>query len=226
MDGAVIEEDAFEPRQVEEPNVTLAADRGDGVPFLVARHPPRRQRRAADEQHARALVHCGLQDVEVEPPLAVGDPERDEARDGADEPHPIYHARVGRVGEDDLVAGIGEAEERVEHPVALAARNHNLAAPVIARPAAALDVGRHRLLQVVAAGERQPTVRLVLADCRPGRLHRLGGRRDVRVEVLQAQNLRVVARRGGNPIDVESRNLIRTRHFHPLLLSLQWSLIW
>ena len=105
-DRAAVEEHAFEPRQVQEPHVALAADRGNGLPFLVAGDPPGRQRRAADEKDARSLVHGGPQNVEVESPLAVGDPERDETRDGADEPHPIDHARVGRVGEDDLVAGI------------------------------------------------------------------------------------------------------------------------
>jgi hypothetical protein len=71
-----------------------------------------------------------------------------------DKAHPVEHAGVGGVGEDDLVAGIGQAEEGVEHRVALAARDHDLAAPVVARAAAALDVDGHGILEVVASGER------------------------------------------------------------------------
>jgi hypothetical protein len=67
-----------------------------------------------------------------------------------------------------------------------------------------LDVGGHGLLEVIAARERQPAVRVVLADRRPGRLHRGCRGWDVGVEVLQAKDVGVVAGRRGDPIDVEA----------------------
>jgi len=121
---------------------------------------------------------------------------------------------VGRVREDDIVTGIGEAEERVEHRVALATRDHDLPAPVVAGTSATLDVRRDGFLEVVAAGERQPAVRVVLADRRPGRLHGLCRGRDVGVEVLHAKNVGIVARRCGDAIDVEPRDVLETPDAH------------
>ena len=144
------------------------------------------------------------------------DVQRHEAGDGADEAHPVEHAGVGRVGEHDLVAGVGEAEERVEHRVALAGGDHDLPR-VVARAAAALDRRRDRLLQVVPAREGQPAVRVVGADRLAGRLQRGGGRRDVRVEVLEPQHLRVVAGRGGDPVDAEAGDVLEPADAHGLV---------
>ena len=130
--------------------------------------------------------------------------QRHEARDPAGQPYAIQHACVGRVGEHDLVTGIGQAEERVEHRVALAARDHDLAEPVVGRASAPLDLRSHRLFEVVAAGERQPAVRVVLADGGPRRLDHGHVGRDVGVEVLEAQDVGIVARGGGDAIDAEA----------------------
>ena len=54
----------------------------------------------------------------------------------------------------DLVTGVSETEQGVEHRVALAAGDDDLPPSVVARPATALDVGGNRLLEVVTAGER------------------------------------------------------------------------
>jgi hypothetical protein len=217
-DRATVEEDAFESAPVEKPEVALPADRGDRFPLLVARRPTGREGCVVDEDDARSLGDGGPERIEVEPPLAVGDVERGEPGNRPYEANAVQHARVGRVGEDDLVPGIGQAEERIEHCVALTARDHDFAPPVVARAAAALDVRGDRLLEIVATGEGQPAVRLVRADRRPRRLHRLPGRRDVGVEVLQAQDVRILTGRSGDAIDAEPRNVLEARDAHPLLL--------
>jgi hypothetical protein len=69
----------------------------------------------------------------------------------------------------------------------------------------------HGLLEVVAARERQPAVRVVLSDRRAGRLDRGRRGRDVGVEVLQAEDVRVVAGRRGDAVDAEARDVLETR---------------
>jgi hypothetical protein len=81
-----------------------------------------------------------------------------------------------------------------------------------------LDVGGHGLLEVIAARERQPAVRVVLADRRPGRLHRGCRGWDVGVEVLQAKDIGVVAGRRGDPIDVEAWDVRKPPDAHRTLL--------
>jgi hypothetical protein len=129
--------------------------------------------------------------------------ERCKPRLRADEPNPVEHARIGGVSQDDLVTRIREAEERVEHCVAFAARDHDLAGTVVAWAAAPLDVRGHRVLQVVAAGEREPAVRIVFADRGPGRLDRFLRRPNVGVEVLQPKDVGVVTCRCRDAVDVE-----------------------
>jgi hypothetical protein len=184
-DRPPVKQHALESGPVQQPQVPPAADRGNRLPLAVARHPPGGKRRVVQEDHARALRDRGRQRIQIESPSLVADLERDEPRHCPDQPHPVEHARVGRVGEENLVPGIGQTEQGVQHRIALAASDHDLPAPVVARPSATLDVGGHGLLEVVAAGERQPAVRLVLADRRPGRRHCRFGRRDVGVEVFQ-----------------------------------------
>lgn len=107
-------------------------------------------------RRARAVADGGVQGVQVEPPLAVDHVHQGQARHGADQPDAVQHARVGGIGEDDLVAGIGEAEERVDDGLPFAARDDDLALAVVARTAASLAVVGHGLLAVVAPRERQP----------------------------------------------------------------------
>jgi hypothetical protein len=86
-----------------------------------------------------------------------------EAGTSANETNAIDHCGVGGIRKDHLVARIGQAEEGVEHRIALPAGDHDLAPTVITRAAAPLDLGRHGLLEVVATREKEPTVRFVLA---------------------------------------------------------------
>src|SRR6185436_17858205 len=165
-DTVTVEQDAFEPAPVEEPQVLLTADRGDGVPLLVARDPAGRERRVVQEHDACARADGGGQRVQVEPPVPPCDAERDEPWYSPDEADPVQHPGVGRIGENDFVPGIGEAEEGVEHRVPLATRDHDFTAPVVMWSAATLDGCGHRLLEIVAACKRKPAVRFVFADSR------------------------------------------------------------
>jgi hypothetical protein len=178
-----------------------------------------------DEDGASPIRHGRDKRVQVEPPFPVTHHERHEPWHGAHQAHAVDHPRVRRIGEDDLISGIGEAEEGVEDGGALAAGDDDLPPSVVARAAATLDERRHRLLEVVATGERQPAVRVVLADRRPGGLHRGGGGRDVGVEVLEAQDLGVVAGCSGDAVDVEARDVLETPDAHArTLLSFRPSL--
>src|ERR1700730_15087658 len=170
-DWPAVVEDAFESAPVEEPKVALAAERGNGSPFIVTRDPPRWKGRVVDEHDPRSVGNGRLQSPQIEPPLTVDDPKRDESRRRTDQPHAVEHARVGWIGQDDLVPGVRQAEERIEHRVALAAGDHNLPTTVVTWPAVSLDIGGHRLLEIIPARERQPAVRLVLADGGSGCCH-------------------------------------------------------
>src|SRR5207253_2583520 len=105
-DGPAIEEHAFESAPVQKSEVALAADRGDGSPLAIARHPPRWKGRVVDEHHPRVVGKGGPQSLHVEPPLTIDDHKRNESRRCTDEPNPVEHARIGWVGQDDLVPRI------------------------------------------------------------------------------------------------------------------------
>src|ERR1700674_4609090 len=138
--------DAFESTPVKEPKVALAADRGDGGPLVVARDPARRKGRVVDEHDPRSVGNGRPQSLQIEPPLTVDDAKRDESRRCTDEPHAVEHARVRGVGQDDLIPGVRQTEERIQHGVALAAGDHNLPTTVVTRSAASLDISGHRVL--------------------------------------------------------------------------------
>ena len=63
--------------------------------------------------------------------------QRHEPRHGAGQSDAVEHARVDRVGEDDLVARVRDREQGVEHVVAVAARDRDLRG--LGGPAAPLD---------------------------------------------------------------------------------------
>src|SRR5438034_137426 len=58
-DRPAVEEDAFESAPVQKSKVAVAADRGDGTPFGITRHPPRRKGRVVDEHHPRVVGNGG-----------------------------------------------------------------------------------------------------------------------------------------------------------------------
>jgi hypothetical protein len=218
-DLAPVVEDALEAAPVQEPEVALRAQPRDRFPLLVAGDPTRRERRVVDEHDARSVRRGSPQRLEVQPPLAAVGVQRHEPRLGSGQPHAVDHAGVRRVGQDDLVAGVGEAEEGIEHGLALPAGDDDLAARVVRRPAPPPHVLGDRLLEVLAAVEREPAVGVVLADRGAGRLERGGRRRDIRVQVLHAQDIRVVARRGGDLVDVEARDVPQAVDGHAATLS-------
>ena len=68
-DLAAVEQHALEAAPVEEPQIALTADPRDGIPFLVAGHPPGRERRVVEKDDAGALGYRRLERRDVEPPL-------------------------------------------------------------------------------------------------------------------------------------------------------------
>jgi hypothetical protein len=102
----------------------------------------------------------------------------------------------------------------VQHRHAFPGDDDDLSAAVIPRTAPSLDKRRNSVLQVVAARKRQPAVRLVLADGRPGRIHSDGRGRNVGIEILQTEHVRIVAGRRRDTIDVEAGDLFETPDAH------------
>jgi hypothetical protein len=91
----------------------LPAQCGNLRPLLLARDPARREGSVVHEHHAGSGRHGRREPDEIEPPAAVANLQRDDRGHGAHEAHPVDHARVGRIGQHDLVAGVGEADETV-----------------------------------------------------------------------------------------------------------------
>ena len=143
----------------------------------------------------------------VEPPFAVLDRQRRERRRAAGEPHAVHEAGVDRVGEDDLVAGIDRREQHVEHALAAAARDHDLALGVVGRAVALRDVVGDRRAQVEIAGERQPRVADRVVERLARDLPRLGRKRQVGVQVLEPEHVGIGDRRG-HPVDAEAGHAV------------------
>ena len=73
----------------------------------------------------------------------------------------VQHPGVDEVGENHLVAGVGQREQDVEQRVALGGGHHDLRLGVVGHAAAVGDASADRLLQVEPSGERQVAVRVV-----------------------------------------------------------------
>ena len=213
-DLPAVEQHALVGSPVDEPEIAAGHQVGDRLPLLAGGDPAAGEGRVVDEDGTGPVGHRGTKGLRVEAPPAVDDAERREARDGAHEADPVDHARIGRVGQNDLVARVGDGVQRVEHRHPLTRHDDDLPAAVVAGAAASIDERRDGVLQIVAAGERQPAVRLVLADGRSGCVHRGRRRRDVGVEVLQAKDVRIVAGRGRDAIDAEARDVVQTPNAH------------
>jgi hypothetical protein len=135
--------------------------------------------------------------------------QRHEPRHGADEAHPLDHPGVGRVGDDDLVAGVGEREQGIEHVVAVALRDDDLAIRVVRRAPSALDQPSHRFLHLVEPRKRQVGVGLVAADRGARHIHDVWMRRHIGIEILKPQNLRIRPRGRGHAVDAKPRNALQ-----------------
>jgi hypothetical protein len=213
-DLAAVEQHAFVIRPVDEPEIVAGHDLDDRLPFLVRYNPTAGERRVVHEDGTGPVGYSTPQAIRVEAPPAVDDPQGHEARDGAHQSDAVDHACVRRVGHDDLVARVRDAVQRVEQRHTLPGDDDDLSAAVIPRAATPLDERRDGVLQVVAARKRQPAVRLIIADGRLSRIHSGGRRRNVRIEVLQTEHVRIVAGRRRDTIDTEAGDLFETPNAH------------
>src|SRR5829696_9946032 len=86
--GSAIEEDPFHPGLVDEPEIVLLAEGGDGRPLLVAQVVAGRHPGVDHEDGPGAAGDRRGQGPEVEPPFTTLWPEWHEARYSADDAHP------------------------------------------------------------------------------------------------------------------------------------------
>jgi hypothetical protein len=128
---------------------------------------------------------------------------RDRGRPG--HAHAADHADVRGVGDDDLVAVLDGGEQGIEEALGAAAGDDDLLVGVVGDAAAALKVLGDGQAQVVQAIEGQVRVGGVLANALAGRGDHCWRRRDVGVEVLEAQDLGVGAGGAGGRVDAELR---------------------
>ena len=201
-----VEQDPFHPREVDQPNVALPADRSDRIPLVVTQVVSRRHTRVRHEDRSGPIADGGRQGVRIEPPFVAFDAQRHHAWHRAHDPHAIDHPRVGRIGQDDLVARIGHGEQGIHHGVAFAARHDDLRLGIEPHARAIGHLCGHRTAKLDLAGERQPAVGIVFSHRLSGRLQRGLGRTEVGVEILQVEDVGVIAHRQGHPIDSESGN--------------------
>ena len=188
-----VEEQALHGRVVDEEEVALAAEVADREPVVLVEVAARGHRRAHEEKAGGLRADDVVEPVAVEAPAVLLGEERDEARDAAGKPDAVDDARVGRVGDDHLVAGIHGAEDGVEKRLHSARSDDDLALGVVAVTAPLGGEVGDRRAQVEVAGEREPAVRLRVVEFRAGDLERLGRKREVGVEVLHAENGAAVA---------------------------------
>ncbi len=193
---------------VDERQVVLTAQVARERPVLPREGSARRHRRA-HQHHRRGLrADRGRERVLVEPPFSVDDAKRREDRRAAREMDPVHDPRVGRVGDDDLVARVDGREEAVEEPRQAARGDDQLGLRVVAMARSRRGEVRDRGAQVEVALEREPAVRLGPAEGRLRLGQRLRRERQVRVEVLEPQDRPArVGRRdplGGGRDDVQA----------------------
>ncbi len=118
-------------------DVPLAAERGHGLEVLAREDRAGRVVRIAQDDRLGPVVERGGQLAEVEPP--VRRPERHEPRLGAGEDAVGPVVLVERLGQDHLVAGIDQREQRHQHRLGAAAGDGDLGLGV--HPQAQVPVG-------------------------------------------------------------------------------------
>ena len=102
----------------------IVADRqvGDGLQVGSGQDAARRVRRGVDDEHPRPRRDEGRELVEIDPEVVLH-PDRHGNRRRTDEPGQGFVDRVARVRDEDLVAGVDQPENGIEHH-ALAADRH------------------------------------------------------------------------------------------------------
>ena len=216
MERPPVVEDPFHRGVVDEEEVSLPAEIADELPVGLVERASRRHRGAHEQQGRGSIAHGGGERVPVEPPLALGHPERHGSRRPAGEVDAVDEAGVGRIGDDHLVAGVDRHQKRVEDAFEASAGDHDLALRVVGVARASGEEGGDRLAQLHVAGEREPAVRLRRLQA-PGRdADRLRRQRQVGVEVLHAQHrpfgacARRLLDRRGDPVDPESADRLES----------------
>ena len=211
---AAVEEQALHRGVVDEEEVALAAEVADREPVVLVEPAARGHGRAHEEKAGGLRADEVVQPVAVEAPAVLLGEERDEARCAAREADAVDDPRVGRVGDDHLVARIHGAEEGVQEALHSAGGDDDLALGVVAVAGALGGEVRDRGAQVEVAGEGEPAVRLRVVELRARDLERLGREREVGVEVLHAKDRAAVAspcflRGSGDAVDSEADDLVQ-----------------
>ena len=210
------EQDALHRRVVQEPGPGLLHDSGDRLPFLGRVDDAARHGGAHGEHGLRLLAHGLGQRLQVEPPSAVDHPERHQAGHAAGKADTVDEAGVGRVADDDLVAGLQHGKQRVEDARKAARRDHALRAPVVGDAGVGLEPRDHRLPERVNAEEGQVAVRVVARHSRVGGVDGGLGRRNVGIQVLQPEHLGIERgiRRIAHAVDADAGDVAQSRDRH------------
>ena len=200
-----VEEEALHGGVVDEEEVLLAAEVADDPPVLLVEVAARGHRGAHEQETGRRRADDLREGVAVEAPAVVLGHEGDKARRPACEADAVDDARVGRVGDDDLVVLVHEREHRVQEPLHTSGGDDDLANRVVAVAGPlGREVGDGRA-EIEVAGEGKPAVGLGRVEAGDRLGNGLGRQREVGVEVLHPQD-GAPARvgRGGDLVDAKA----------------------
>ena len=171
------------------------------VEVVAGEHAAGRVGRRVDEQDPGPRRDERGQLVDVEPELVLH-PDGDRHRGRADEPGERFVDRVAGVGDDDLVARVDQAEDRVEHH-ALATDGHEDLRRIGVDALALRHVRGDRLTQRRDAGERR-VMGLALVERALGRGADVGGRVEIGLADLEVDHRPALGReRAGAGADLE-----------------------
>jgi hypothetical protein len=205
MEGLeAVEEDALHGAVVDHPGAGGAAGLADRGPVAAVEDRSRRHRRAHHQERPGALADGGGETVAVELPDAVADLAAGEARHASSEPYAVDEADVDRVEQHHLVVRLEHRQQHVEDAVEPAGRDDRRALPVVAHPRRPRHQVGGRAAQLVGAQKRQIAVGVVAVRRLAGRLDDPRRRAQVGVEVLEAEEVRIVGVVGERPHAVDA----------------------
>ena len=204
---ASVEEEAFHRRVVDQEEVALTAEVADGAPVVLVEVAAGRHRRAHEQEACRLGPDDPVESFAVEAPPFVFGEEWDEGRDAACKADPVDDPRVGRVGDDHLVARVDQCEEDVEEALHAAYGDDDLAHGVVVVAGSRLGELGDRGAEIEVAGERQPAVCLRRSETGDRLRDGLRGERKIGVEVLHPQDRAAADVRGRRyAVDAEAAN--------------------
>ena len=177
-----------------------------------------RHGRAHGEHDPRSRARRVAQCIQVQSPAAADHPQRHQPGHTAGEADAVQQAGVGRIADDDLVAGLQHGEQCVEDARQSARRDHALRSPVVRDARIGPQPGNDRLSQSLDAEERQVAVGFIASRGGTSGLDRGPRRRDVGIEVLQPEHLRIArgVRRIAHLVDADAGNVQQARYRHCL----------